>query len=503
MYYSMKKWLCFLLAALMLFGTMACGTGDEMPGDTVGQTEAATEAETADPNYICDLPNDLDYGGKEVGILCDNVTGRDDELASENASGVVSDAVHERNVLVEDSLKVKLVLYPEDDYQSVPNALKKDVESGTGVYDIVSNATHVAVTPALEGYYLNLNALEYIDTSKHYWTQGYNDMMTFTDDDMQFLASGSMAISMYRYMFLTLYNKTLFTDNKIPDLYETVKAGEWTLDYQYSITKDHYVDKDGDSKHSEGDFYGFVTGNVISVDPYMVAANLHLITKDPDTGDMMYNAEVLPTLSDLCDKIQLLYNDDSTYVYKSSSMDDVPKNYIMEHFISGNAMMVTTMFLRMEVNFNDLTMMSYGIAPMPKFSEAQENYYSYVQDQVSSYGISAAVGDPDRQSMLSAVLESMAYHSYRLVRPAYYETVLSERYMQDPQSSEVLDLLFESLSFDFSSSCSGVFDCNPRSSLRTLLSGTKNTIASSTQSWKKVIENNLRGYNRKLDTLRP
>ena len=265
-----------------------------------------------------------------------------------------------------------------------------------GVAILVANGTYMSVQPAMEGKYINLTNLENINTSKHYWTQGYNDMVTFTDENMQFLASGPIAISMFRFMYLTLYNKTLFTDNQIPDLYETVKAGKWTLDYQYSIVKDHYVDKDGDSKASEGDFYGFVTGDTISVDPYMVASDIHMITKDAETGDLMYNAEALGNLSDLCDKVQLLYNDASTYVYKGATMDDVPYNYIIEHFTADNALMVTTMFLKMETNFESLAALSYGIAPMPKFSEMQKSYYSYVQDQVTCFGISAVVGDTER-----------------------------------------------------------------------------------------------------------
>jgi hypothetical protein len=294
-------------------------------------------------------------------------------------------------------------------------------------------------------------------------------------------------------------------DNTRPALDETVKEGKWTRDYQYSIVKDHYVDKDGDSKASEGDFYGFVTGDTISVDPYMVAANIHMITKDADTGDLAYNAAALSNLSDLCDKVHLLYKDESTYIYKGASMDDVPYNYIIEHFTENNAMMITTMFLKMEQNYESLGALSYGIAPMPKFDTNQKNYYSYVQDQVSCFGISAAVGDADRQEMCAAVLEAMAYHSYNLVRPAYYETALSERYMQDPQSKEVLDLIFDTLYFDFSSTCSNIFtSCVIRDNLRPILSGSdQRPVASSTKSWQKAVERHLKTYNEKLEALTP
>jgi len=501
----MKKILCLLLAALMLLSLVACGESVDDPTSETKPQGLVTEQETTDQNYVCDLPSNLNYGGETIGILYANVNNKGDEIVSEKLGlGVVSDAVYERNLAVQEMLGVGFEFYPEDDASQVANSQTLDIQGGQGDYDLVVNGTYMAVQPAMEGKYINLNVLENINTDKHYWTQGYNDMVTFTDANMQFLASGPIAISMFRFMYLTLYNKTLLNDNKIPDLYETVKAGEWTLDYQYSIVKDHYVDKDGDAKASEGDFFGFVTGDTISVDPYMVASNIHMITKDPDTGDMMYNAEALSSLTELCDKVQLLFNDESTYVYKGATMDDVPYNYIIEHFAENNAMMVTTMFLKMETNYESLAPMSYGIAPMPKFDTNQQNYHSYVQDQVSCFGISAVVGDVDRQEMLAAVLEAMAYHSYLLVRPAYYETALSERYMQDPQSKEVLDMIFDSLYFDFSSSCSNIFtSCVIRDNLRPMLSGKKNTVASSTRSWQKSVERHLAKYNETLEGLKP
>ena len=495
----MKKFLCLLLAALMLLSLAACGESTDDPKDEQGSkdTGAVSEQETADPNYTCDLPSDLNYKEATIGLLFADVNNRGDEFdAEEYGHGVVSDAVYERNVAVQEMLGVVLEMYPETDVNSV---MDLDIQGGLGDYDLVANGTYMSVQPAMEGKYINLTPLENIDTTKHYWTQGYNDMVTFTDENMQFLVSGPVAISMFRLMYLTLYNKTLFTDNRLPDLYETVKEGKWTLDYQYSIVKDHYVDKDGNSKATEGDFFGFVTGNTISVDPYMVASDIHMIIKDKDTGELAYNADALKDLSDLCDKVQLLYNEASTYVYKGAENDDVPVNKIIDHFTANNALMVTTMFLKMETNFENLASMSYGIAPMPKFSEMQKNYYSYVQDQVTCLGISSVVGDTNRQEMLAAVLEAMAYHSYKLVRPAYYETALSERYMQDPQSKEVLDMIFNTLYFDFSSSCSNIFPgCVIRDNLRPILSGSKNNVSSSTRSWQRQIDRLLEKYN---DTL--
>lgn len=319
----MKKFLCLLLAGLMLTGVVACAKPTETPEGETQESgtkgEIVTEGETADQNFVCDLPDDLNFGGSTVKILYSKTTGSSDELIPDEAGGVVSDAVHKRNVAVEEQLKIKFEYFDKPDATQVVTAQKKDIQSGLGDYEIISNGTYLSVQPAMEGNYINLTKLDNINTSKHYWTQGYNDMVTFTDENMQFLASGPIAITMFRYAYLTIYNKKLFEDYKLNDLYEVVKAGDWTLDYQYDILAGKYVEKDGDGKPSEEDFYGFVTGDTISVDPYMVASNLHMVNKDPETGDLRFNSEALAPLVELCDKVQKIYNDQSTPTGKYAS----------------------------------------------------------------------------------------------------------------------------------------------------------------------------------------
>ncbi len=511
----MKKLLCVLLAGLMLLSVVACANTSETPdgedsqstavGDTAGQAnETEAEAETEDPDFTCDLSDDLDFGGKSVSIIYSNDTAHGDELVPDSRGGVVSDAVKERNMLVEEQLNIKLNYIPKDTCTDVTSAVSTDITSGSGEFEIVANGTYESILPILEGSYVSLSKLENIDTSKHYWTQGYNEMVTFTDENLQFLASGPIAISMFRLMYLTIYNKQLFEDNQLPDLYETVKAGGWTLDYQYSLILGQWLNQDNDSEASEGDFYGFVTGNIISVDPYMVASDLHLITRD-EVGDLVFNGDSLSKLSDVCDKVQKLYNDQATYVYDTATYDDVDKTYIIDHFNEERALMATTMFLQMERNFGDLSELTYGIAPMPKYDELQENYHSYVQDQVTCFGISSAIKDTNRRNELAAVLEAMAYHSYKLVRPAYYDTALSERYMQDPESSQILDMIFDTLDFDFSSTCSNIFGSSAviRDQLRPLLSGSTNTISSTTANWTNRYNRNIdRNITPKLDKLK-
>lgn len=459
-----RKLSALLLACLLVLtpsaGLASCGSGSPPETSSHSVTDTASDTgEAASTAGVCDLPDGLSFGNAEVGFLYADTQGKNDELVSDGTAGLISEAVFERNELVQNHLRVRLAFLPSDE-ENVATKLANDVSSGLGSYDIVVNGTYRAVSPALSGHYRNLSAVEYINTSKSYWTQGFNDLVTFTPQRKQYLASGAAAISMFRYVFLTLYNRTEMEAHKLPDMYTTVKNGDWTLDTQLSMIQDLYLDRNSNSKSDTGDFFGFVTGNGSSIDPYMVAADIHLVVKDADTQELVFDADSLARVADLQAKVSLLYNDASTYYYRNSgTIEDRAgrtKN-IIDAFTARNALMVTCLFLDMETEIASLTPMSYGIAPLPKFDKAQPRYYSYVQDQVSSFGISAGVRSEERVSMLGAVLESVAWHSSRIIPDAYYNTNLSLKFMQDPQSVEILDQIFATIQFDFSSTCSNMF----------------------------------------------
>lgn len=486
------------LAALMLLPLTACGTGEETPDPAESSTQAQTEADTQDLRYVCDLPAELDYGGEEVNILYVKKSGREDELISEElGNGIISDAVYERNLAVETELGVTLAFHDQSDDTVAQAAINTAVKAGDRTLDIFVIGTYCGVSPAISGCYLNLSNLEYIDLSKHYWSQDYNEMMTFTSDNKQFLATSPAALSLFRLTYLTIFNRDLFAERQIPDLYETVANGDWTLEYQLSLIEDTWVDADGNGKESEDDFYGLITGTCISVDAYCVASNIHLVIRDED-GYLAYNSSKLDAVIDMGEKVNAIYNNQGTYSFVGQTRDDIGLHYIIEKFAEEQGLMATTQFLSIETHIGPLSEFSYGIVPMPKLTKDQADYHTYVQDQVSCFGISAAIGSEDRQSMLSAVMEALAYHSNEIVRPAYYDSALSLRFMQDPQSRDILGTMFETIAFDY---CyvTGIGDV--RGSLRSLLPGKKLAISSRAKSWERSISNQLKKDNEALDKL--
>ena len=101
--------------------------------------------------------------------------------------------------------------------------------------------------------------------------------------------------------------------------------------------------------------------------------------------------------------------------------------------------------------------------------------------------------------MLSAVMEAVAYYSNQIVRPAYYDSALSLRFMNDPQSRDILNTMFETISFDYTYA-TGVGDV--RGTMRSLLPSKKTpAIASRFKAWEKSIKKQLEKENDALDKL--
>ena len=229
MHASMKKLTALLLAGLMLLSLPSCAEEEETVGEGVTtDTDTTVEEESRDPNYVCDLPADLNYGDTTVGILYpgDGAFDRGEEIFSEKITGdVISDAVFERNTIVENQLKVKFEYIDKGTDSDVVSTINNYVQAGDRSAEIFSLGSYMCMGPTLSGCYLNLNHVENIDLDKFYWTQGYNDLMTI-GDGMQFVASSPMAISTFRAGYLTIFNRDLIRTSMMP--WRTVR-GRWII----------------------------------------------------------------------------------------------------------------------------------------------------------------------------------------------------------------------------------------------------------------------------------
>ena len=503
-----KRSLAILLAILTVLPLVACGkAATEGSETTTAATTVATDAttnaveETTTEGYAIkdNLPEDLKFEGKIISIIS---RGRDwckDEVSVENLTGdVINDAIYNRNAAVEDRLGVKIVNYMTsgtDNYE-ITETIRKQVQAGTDEYNLFANSVYATIMYTADNLFQDMTDLTYLDLNQTYWSQGFNEAASI--GEAQYFATGAICLSLYRFVFVTFFNKNLFDEYQIPYLYDVVNDGKWTLDYQRQLSQSIYSDLNGDGVKDAGDRYGFITNhNMIGVDAYWSSCQLDILGKDED--NFLKYAVNVERLSAAVDKINLLLHENDGCFGVEKGGSDKEQDTICTMFAQDQAAMTTLRLIHVESE--DMRNMSslYGIVPVPKLDETQENYYSYAHDTMTAYGIPLTVID-DELEMIGAVLEALAAESYRTVTPAYYELALKTKYVSDEQSVKMLDDIINSFYVD-----PGVLYTKKISSfhqnMRTWAGLGKNTVASMIKATQKVIGKQLTELNEGIGAL--
>ena len=493
--------LAVLLAAVMLLSALcSCGTAEEETGTTAATTAdlpAVTEAET---EITDDLPDDLNYNDDEIVILSRYREGwTSGEIAVEKLIGEpVNDAVFERNKAVEERLGVKLVSVeePGDSAYNVTNKAALSVKSGTHEYDVMAAACYVSVNESLNGILADMRQSEYIDFDKPWWSQGYNEVVEY--QGAQFCGLSSALLSQYRFAFVTLFNKDLFDEAQQPYLYDAVDDGTWTLDKQFSLIPVFHQDNGNGVQDEEDDIFGLVSCDYVSTDPYWSSCMVDIIKKNADGEyEFVFDSGKLHEVGEKV--LRLFYaTDGGTYDYKME-VENAEQYKIRDMFGRGGAAMATIRILEVENQAIRGMEQEFGVGPMPKFDEAQQEYRTLLHDQFTVFSILATVKD-DRLDEVGAVLEAMASISYKTVRPAYYETTLRTKIAKDPQSARMFDLIVDNIYID-----AGIIYTIPLSTFhnhfREIIGSKENTVISKYKSVAVATKRDLNVICKRLDRI--
>lgn len=481
---GLRSVLAAMLLLAMLLAAVSCGKKDDTPsGGTTGDSGSPTGEVTTEDEYdIPDAVGDRDYGNATIRVASTNRTWYDDEVTVARPTGdIIDDAVYKRNKAVEARLNISITNTPMGSggapQYAVSNQLRQDKLNGMDNIDIAWNPVYSTIMYTSEGILSNLLAVPNLDLSAGYWSQLFNE--TASIGNAQYMATGPISLSYYRYVFVTYVNKTLLNSHDdAPDLVEVVNDGKWTLDYQYELAKQYYRDTDGIA-HNEQDVYGFVSSPYLNVDPYWSSCEISILTKNDDNF-YEYNLSK-ERLSTAVDKIlQFFYDEDATYLYKldvDETTGNAEQNRIAEKFGSGTAMMATLRLIHVEDECVRNLKDKYMILPIAKLDETQTAYYSYQHDSFTGIAVPSTV-PTTRHEMLGAVLEVLASESYRTVTPAYYETALKARYMDDPVSWDMLDMITANIKLDAGVLYTKSLD-SIHQKLRTIINNDKQNMVSS------------------------
>ena len=455
-----RRFLSVLLLAALLSGSFAACSAEKDNTDAQSGGTAGTEQSEADPQegpvevepeterLTADLPEDLDYGGETVVIMQHPFQGGDwsdwlsRDLFSEGFNGEpVNDAVYARNIAVEDRLNVHLNVV---EVGHMPSAITQQVQAGTADYNI-STCRIAAVAPVvLDGYLIDLHDMPRIDLSKPWYDQKCIDEATFYG--LLYYVTGDMLILDDDSTGAMVFNKQLITDYNLDMPYDLVQEGTWTMDKMGEMGRTVASDVNGNGTvELQEDRFGILWQRDAIIS-FMHGCEVRIVEKDAE-GEPVFVIGSERAVNTF-DKIDAIFFDPAVVQNIHNYEGKIPGDlYVTEAnvFRENNALF---MWLRMRVaeNLRDMDA-DFGIIPVPKYDEQQKTYYSTINKHTA-----ATVCIPNSSAfdwdVTGAVVELMSAEGHYDLREAYYDINLGTKVSRDPQSTEMLDLIFTNRVYD-------------------------------------------------------
>ena len=426
-----------LLLVLLLTLAASCGKGeDSVPAGPPSAEDAGgapVDAETEDPMKD-DLP-DADYEGYafRIGAADENNADYLHYLYVEEMTGeTVNDAVFEANNYVRDRFNVDLVWAEVSDthfnmYRHVVTA----VQAGDDVYDCAILHDHASVTAMLEGALLNLYDLPAVDTSKPWWPAFTVKALT-VNGKLYFDCSSLKydALASTRAVFM---NRELAEELQIGLPYNMVRAGTWTMDVMREMSSKAYLDVNGNGAADAGDRFGWaITGHTYD---YMEGFGTDIYTHTDDGTSLtldFLNDHNVKIVAQSCEWFFGGSND----VWFDGSGSNKENQGALKMFANNQSLFSYNSIIRHVRSCADADM-TYAILPQPKLDESQSVYYGGTNDHPVVVPVTNTAFD-----RTGCVLEAMGKAGKTLIEPAYIEISMKSRYSSDPDSSEMLGMIF-------------------------------------------------------------
>ena len=439
--------LALILAALSLL-SCSDNVGEETKSassETVQQSasntesESETEAEKTVTDTVREKYSSYSYDGYEYKVLAPgpnahfayNEVGTDvNEVWVEESDGTpLNDAIFARNLATEDLLGIKVTPIFADNDENIRNQVKTEVTAGTTEYDTVLNRMDYIGPQAESGLYLNL--MDHLDTSNPWWDKNIVETFTMFNSKLYWITGDINVFDDFAVEVL-FTNKSILEQNGFELPYKDVLEGKWTIDRMYQIAKACEKDLDGDGKMTVGkDVIGHIEGND-HIKHWIYAMGEKSCDIDKD-GNLEVNILTESHIS----AIDTLF---SYMVDKQMTYTGAWQDFLKGGIVFCGAMLGPINSLReMESDF--------GVIPMAKKDETQENYGHYVSNGwTTAYAIPMTNKDPDRTGI---ILEVLCGFSTDTVRSALYDVLFAAKLVRDTESVEMLNIIFDTKSYDW------------------------------------------------------
>ena len=447
MHKGFQKCLALFLALTAAVGSVGCSEARSDAPETENAPSAAEKQELPQtaPETETTLGDDvpeLDFGGDTLTFSV--TTAYAYEMDAEELTGeVTNDAVFNRNKKMEDRFNVTI------DETAVNNPshtehqafIRQSIAAMDNSFDIAAVYVYYAGDLVLENLFTSWDSIPYVNLDNPWWVSKINK--TFTVGGRLYTAVSDLCVTSMQLAYSYLFNRKIAADYDVENLYDVVDEGRWTLDCEYELTKNFYVDLNGNGKRDVKDVYGLLSDVNTSLDCYYAACGQPLLVEGEDGLDVVLKSERALTIYEKVNRI-INENDGAFLIYHGQNGMSYDSKYAI--FMNDSALLMP---VRLSALYNQLRDMEsdFGIIPYPKGDEAQEDYLTCCLDNYSVLCIPNVFTD---YGMIGALAEALSCESKISVMPAFYESALQDKYSRDERSVKMLDLIMDGRTYDLS-----------------------------------------------------
>ncbi len=501
----MKKILCALLALVIVSACFAaCNndtTTDESSGTNINGTVGNNSGDAApDTVWHEQLPAAEDMDGRVFNILQrwfgygkPSIDFQGEVIWEDSEDGTMTNI---------NAAKKKVVDAIQKDYNctitgemstdtpaDIRTALNEDILGGTAEYDFCFETYYYYHSFISDGLLVDLNDLD-IDFSKAWWDQNAVEDLSICGE--LYYALGDINTYDNDGTIVLLFNKSLYEENgKDPqDLYDMAKNGTWTWEaFEQEIVGFGY-DVNADGTRDEFDVYGLLTETACLYNHFLASGN-KIVGKNA-ADEPVFDLATGAGYSSVTDAVELYTNandvlltDLPQYLDKYGGTGDQFYEPVCNAFKEGRGLffMCALMHLPYFRNMDD----DFGFLPIPKYNAADDRYYHNMGAHTSSvlFVPKGANSEGEAGRQMGVIIDALAAYSKDYLTPEYYEKQLKRSDAQDPDSAEVLDIVFGSRVYDLGQ----VF--GSKWSTTSLIEVLDTNIASRVEGQKDLIDMNI------------
>ena len=389
--------------------------------------------------------------------IVDLVAYEDDDM-----SDPITKAVYERNERILDAYNATIARQIEKDYAAMANDTLAYGDS-YGAYVVkVQHALNLALAQNL----LDMNSeVDYINLRESWWDVTALESMAVKNKS--YFALGDINTVDDDATWCVLFNKKLHEKYQLPNFYDAVKAGDWTIEKLKLWASNSIIDENGDgtlAKHDPNSKYQYgLYFQSLCAEVFLSSAGITPFTKEKN-GSLKSNlnsAAMQEAITLISDNVMM---DDTVHQSWALNIDNVSAintgDKWMEIARGGFKANKALFFMCHCGSINLLRDMEsdFGILPIPKVTDNQAEYGNTIQYGTANCFV-IPYNTPD-SSFSGFMLEAMGYLSSReafadnggngSLKYAYYDTTLQRKGARDDDSWDMLDLVFGNRIFDIS-----------------------------------------------------